>query len=343
MTNCVSLCGLVRIRYPNRIGVLALPGDLLEILNFNLPTFLRNPSAGRSSVAWEQLERIRVSLGVPFDEWEALTRLTRAELASLEASRGQPPLSAVEAVAEALDLDPERILAGEVDIHALLAHRGGSVCHLPQRYERAAFSRLRTSSHLLDYVELHFGWRARQRILNRFQITDSLFLSKDHQINIRFLSDVCDLLHHSGVSFEQLRRMGMHSTIANYHSPLGEIFRQHPDPMDLWQTAVFELGHRYYDRNFIYRIDSLTRDELRLEAAPNPEVQEALDTRYIGSPAVCASKSGTIAALTTYVGLPSAPIRETRCIHRGDPVCFFVLDLQPVYEAYRRTSLFGTA
>lgn len=285
--------------------------------------------------SWDMLERIRTTLAFSDEEWQSMTRLPHAELTRLRETHADLPSASLETLAEALDLDPERILAGQVDVKTLLAHRRGNICRIPTRYRKGAQSRIRTSVHLLDFVELHHGWRARQLILNRFQVTDSLFLSLDNQINILFLSDICGYLHECNISLERLQRMGMHSSIANYHSPLGDLFRQYNDPVEMWQAAVLDIGHKYYDRNFIYRIESLSRDELRLSAEPNPEVQDALRTHILGRVEVCASKAGLISAFTTYIGFSSAPIRETRCIHRGDASCLFVLDLRTVYASRR--------
>lgn len=242
--------------------------------------------------------------------------------------------------AEELSLDPIDLVRGEIDYRALSAHQHGNIGRLPERYARG-LSRIRTSAHLFDRIESLFGWRARSAILRRRQVTEAALGDLEREISIRFLTDVLEEIRALGLTDAQFYRLGEQSLVRNYHSPLGNLFRATRNVRELYEKCFLELIQKYYDKNTNYRLASLTDRRAVIEARPNPEVSENLGDKLPGSRLVCLNKAGGFASLSGYRRLPFADVRETACIHRGDPICRFEIDFESAARAETRRPLIG--
>lgn len=282
------------------------------------------------------LERLRDSLDLSVREWASMLEVTeRAYRSQLSgASRITLEQSVIESLADELEITPEAIMTGDIDFSVVAKRRVGLATALPERFAKSAYSKVRTSSHLLDYIEMHLGWRARSQVLRRFQLNDSIFADLDYEINVLFISELCERLHREGMPLESFYEMGKLSVISNLNGSLSTLFSKEPGPKSLYERCFNELISKYYDRNFDYRLASLGDDRCVVFAKPREQVLDELRLCALGNSATCAARAGTFASLTGYLGLPDAEVIESECIHRGGSHCRYDIDFHKARHHY---------
>ncbi len=285
-----------------------------------------NTETAKPHDVWNTLERIRSSLDLSTDHWQSILRMTEEEIRLAASGKGPLLENAIIRLSESLDLDPDAVMQGTLDFKALRARGQGVTDFLPERYSVASKSKRRTSAHILDFLEISRGWRARQKALRRFQISEAVFSNLDGQINILFLQDLCDYLISEGFSLRDLYKIGQYSTLTNQGSQLASIYRQLGVPKLAYEVGFTELVQKYYEQNYTYRLLKLEDGKCTVEAVINPEVGEALRSKSYGNSGVCAAKCGTMASITAYISLPCSKVREISCIHNDDPSCMFEID-----------------
>lgn len=288
-----------------------------------------------------KLELIRLATGYSVKDWAELLHRTEAEYRRLaRQDDADIPESVILELSESLEISPEAIISGMIDYAALSKRFSGGSAVLPEIYAQNAFSRRRTSVHLLDYLEIHYGWRLRSNILKHFQITEQVFGNPDEKISVRFVTDLCDHLEASGFNEDSFFRMGQYSVVANYHSKLGDAFREQRDPSRVYEACFTEIANRFYDENFRYTLVRLDEHRCVAEVRPNPTVLESLHMTKIGSVATCWARRGTISTMVGYLGLPFAQVKEETCVHRGDLSCRYEINFEQASWFARRKQAF---
>lgn len=284
--------------------------------------------SGAIQLSGETVERLQATLRPDPAHWRQLLRGSTARTdGTIELSE-----TALLELSDFAELDPRAVLEGTVDFKALARHRAGDLGHIPEEFQAAARSRVRTSAHLLDFVEIGKGWRFRHKLLRRFQVTEAALSDPDRSISIRFLSRLCESLLSSGLTHEDLYQMGQYSVLTNSASEVGKKLKKLEGPKEVFEKVFTDLIGKYWDRNFDYRLLSLDSDQCVVEAAPSAEVADLLQQRLIGNSGTCASRGGTFSSLTGYLNLPLARVTETHCIHRGDPRCRYHIDFSATFQ-----------
>lgn len=296
--------------------------------------------AAMVTLSHEMLNRLRASSVLSAEFWEPIIgkeskveKKPKIEISERDLLR----------LAEELSLDPIDLVRGKVDFRAFAAHQQGNVARLPERYAKG-LSRVRTSAHLFDRIESLFGWRARTAILRRRQVTEAALGDLDREISIQFLTDVLEEIRQLGFEDAHFYRLGEQSLVRNYHSAVGEHFRSARNLREMYEKCFMELIQKYYDKNIHYRLVRLTATRAVIEASTNPEVSASLGEKNPGSRLTCLNKAGGFASLSGYRQLPFAKVRETKCVHRGDPACRFEIDFEAAAACERaneRENLFG--
>lgn len=204
------------------------------------------------------------------------------------------------------------------------AIRSESKCtELPERYQRAAFGRRRSSITSVQFVEDTFGWRLRQDVINKFEIPESQLLDPFQPISVLFITDLCGYLHQRGVDRNYLMQMGAYNYEMTSGSLIGQFYSQMRSPMEIYETFFSDSMIKMFEANCSYRIIRLNAQGGAFEVWSNHDVTAELGVRQIGSTHLCAFKAGHAASLTRYLGLSMAEIKETACVHHGDNCCRF--------------------
>jgi hypothetical protein len=266
-------------------------------------------------LAWSDQE-IASKLGLPVDSFVE-GKKTRNDL----------PASSLLSLSATIGIDPETLAYGKFDrlslrASASLAHSQG----LPERYSLGAFSRRRTSLHLLKFCDDHFGSRATFSLLKKLQMRRDFFDSPEEFINIQFLTDACNHLKDIGLPEDRFHWIGMRSAVVNQNSVLAEELRKANSIKDAFDLQVNHLVH-FYDRNYRYWIKHLSSSACVFACVERAEAQDAMNTRRLGSKLTCLTRTGVSSAITTLLKLPFAPVKKLSCIHEGDTSCQYFVDL----------------
>jgi hypothetical protein len=283
-----------------------------------------NPAS--SSTILDTLERIQVTLNFSSEQYLSILQLNQREYNRVLSGEHAVSSSLISRLAEQLDLCPNNILSGKIDFKALSAHFSGNPTLLPEKYAFAALSKRRTSIHLLNTIELNYGWRTRERVIRQLQVNESILSSPDAPISMRFPLDLFEIIQGLDPRKNIIFEMGQGYVSTNFYSKLGEIYRGLSSPKKLYERTFPDLASIYYETNTIYRLMKLSEYHCVVEATPNPQLIEAFKTKRIGSLGACQQKLGAFASLPLYQSLPLAKIHETACIHKGDPSCLFYVD-----------------
>lgn len=283
---------------------------------------------------FDTLERIRSTIQLSNEDWAELLQLTPAgyQLLGLRDPCEIPDRVASD-LCDYVGITPEALQSGIIDFKTLAKQVSGNVSFVPERYSEGAFSKRRTSGHLLDLIEIRYGWRERLRLLRTFQVTDAIFADPDGRINLRFLSDLCAYLRGKGFSRDALAEMGQHSVVTNYAGPLGRHFRRLRNVQKAYESCFTEVINRYYDENFVYELVRMDEHSCTVECRYRPEVLDATRSRAPGNEGTCSTRAGAFASIPGYLDLPYAKVTESSCIHRGDPLCRYEIDFDMAVRA----------
>ncbi len=284
------------------------------------------------------LEKIRLTLNLNVRIFSDYLKITEKSYTENSTLRKAPPLEALFNILEVFSLSFDSVIEGKINYKALSEHYHGNKSYIPERYTTAAFSKKRTSIHMLDFLENVFSWKTRLKVLRHFQIPESCFYCPDEMINIFFLSDLCEYLKVENFSEQTLFLMGQHSVISNLNSEFGKFLSTFGSPQDLHERIFTDLINQYYDKNHLYNLMDLKKNSCTIEALCNPKVTDLLKVRNLGNHDVCIARAGGFSSLTGYLGLPYSKVNEMTCVHKGDPSCKFEIDYSDAATRYQQTS-----
>lgn len=252
--------------------------------------------------------------------WRSIVELTDRELTEIKALRVDVSPKTLERVAAHFGVSEESILSGGIDFHEI-AVRMGTRQGLPERYQKGAFSRRRTPITSLEFVEKIAGWRTRRRVLRHFRTGEAQFTDPMGLISHRFISDFCLYLRsNEGFGSEHYFQIGTYSLAGNQNTLISETFSRLSGPSELYEKLFTEMM-KFFEYNCCYKLLESTPDSCVVDAIPYQDVLEAMGVKLLGNPSVCDLKTGMLASMTGYLGLPYARVEHTHCAHRGDSVC----------------------
>ncbi len=283
---------------------------------------------------WVTIDKIMHTLC--WNDAELLERLqiTEKQFMHQKKLNLSPSLDAITNLTESLGISIESLINGKIDFQTLLDHASGNLTKLPERYSSAKFSKVRTSIHLLDFIENNLGWSAKKTIYNHFQINESIFENAESTVNFLMPSDICQYI---GEKFKAptslLYKIGAHSSTVNKNSILARVLSAYKKPKELHENIFTEIVHRFYDKNQIYKILKLTNQYCIVELNFRDEVKDLLKLKTPGNQFACHSIAGSISSLTGYINLPNSKVTKIDCIHQGGCSCKFLIDFS-VAHAY---------
>ena len=243
----------------------------------------------------------------------------------------EPSLVELSAFAESLELDMERLFEQSLDLNLLCRRLNDGKDSLPERYIPGAFSRVRTSRTLLDFIEFYFGWRMRQKVLNHLNMNEAAIANPERFINVQFFMDICKTMKGFGYSDDILRRMGEFSIYSNRGGVVDRMFSDCPTPREVYEKVVPVLG-TCFEKNHRYRILNLGENHCTMEALVQEELLDALKVSKIGSLEGCLTRGGVGASFALYAGPYQTSVKELECIHAGSHRCVFRLEWAPIKQ-----------
>jgi hypothetical protein len=303
----------------------------------NVTRLVSSLTSKKALIISEQLERLRVTLGMDDHQWAQILDVSTDDYADIRKNMKSVSIIALARVADHLQLTLDGIMNNRIDYSIVAARQNGNVHLLPERYQVGARSRQRSSLNLLNATEEFLGWRARAMVMRHLQVTEATFSNPDDLINLRFNTDLCEYINKNYSGSHLFYHMGAYSVISNMNSPFAKIMSQMKSLPDLYQFYVEEMVVKHWEQNYNYRITNMTATSCRIESTPNNDVAAVLGVRNPGSHLVCQTKLGVSASVPGYLGLPFANARETSCVHLGDSSCVQEIDFELAAHQLART------
>jgi hypothetical protein len=276
---------------------------------------------------WITLDKISHTLGWKIDDVCDRLQLSEKQFLHQKSINLSPSLSAITHLTESIHISIDAVVTGKIDYKTLRAHFNGDLKAIPERYSIAKFSKIRTSTHILDFVEKHLGWDAKKSIYNHFQINEAIVENDEEMVNFLLPSDIC---RYVGEKFKApeiyLEKIGAHSAVVNKNSIVGKIVSTYESPKELYENMFTEAVHRLYDKNQTYRILKLTDQYCIVEPSFREEVKDLLQLKTPGNRFACHSIAGSISSLTGYMDLPYSKVTKIDCVHKGGCSCKYKID-----------------
>ena len=266
------------------------------------------------------LESIRLALNLNAQDWCELLQLSNREYQRITDLRKQIPGSRLVTLAHSLDLSIESLLTGRIDYRALSAHLSGDTTFIPEKYLTAAFSKRRTLSNILRYVDTTLGGHVSLNVLRTLQVTPSALRATEEDINIQFATDVLTELKRRNLPASYFERLGMNSIVQTQNSTFGRALSECRTTLELYRTFC-EEKISYHEKNGTYEVIKGPDQSLVVEFISNPEVNEILKMKYFGSQEICDFKTGVISKIPHYIGKAGAATQKTHCVHWGHQTC----------------------
>ena len=271
---------------------------------------------------WKTIDQIKNTLQVPHSEMAEFLGLPVTRYQKMKSK--ELPLSLVEATAlvKKLNLSLEAFVYNQIDYLSLAEHHSGNLNYIPKKYLFGAYSKRRTVTGFLDYIEYLRGSRVRGNILRHFQITEASLENGEKPINIIFMQDLFKLIRKDCFGDLDYINIGAFSAVANKGSPLHHSLLMTNSISEAYEHLIVDLV-RYYEHNCDYRLVKLTSEGCVVESTPSQSLVDAHQNYNIGSREICLCRSGILTSVPTYINEFNSKVIETRCIHQGDPICSF--------------------
>src|SRR4051794_25195032 len=107
---------------------------------------------------WRTLEKVRKTVEWSHSQLADHLGLTLREYHKFRVTGHPLSVTAIFNLANELGLNAEQLCFGQVDFETLLKHYvRADLAAVPERYSQGAFSRRRTSLHMVDFCDAHFG------------------------------------------------------------------------------------------------------------------------------------------------------------------------------------------
>ena len=245
------------------------------------------------------------------------------------------PLGSIFSLTKEYQLDPIHILKGTLDLASFSKRMKGDADSLPERYVPCAYSSRRTMAAFLSHFESTYGSVHLDRLLRHLQVNESVFLKLNDRINILFAMDLAHYLEGLKVSDSLFNEIGIESITATRSSDLG-IFCRSARTVDELFERYFHGVPKYLEINGIHTLSRLRGNRCTFEVKSNPDVCDGLGIKKIGHAKLCRVREGISSAVTRYLDLPNAVVREKSCAFHGHAACTFEMDLELPVAAYQK-------
>lgn len=198
---------------------------------------------------------------------------------------------------------------------------------LPDRYNFACFSRVRTTANLIEYLRFSRGWEYVEKLLAKYHVHTSFFDDLDREINFLFFSDIFNEITQGKIDNNLFRILAYSSILKNSDSWLGRLFAKTQSNEDLFQC--FANNSASYDRNFLYNV-KVESAYASISIKENPLVLEELKRTRIGSRSLCVYKQHFFSMLPLHRQSEVIDLKEVSCLYEGHSECRYDLQWNPI-------------
>ena len=281
---------------------------------------------------WNSLHQIQNVLGIQMDAMAEMMSLTEVDFLKMKMTGEEPRVTSTMGLTKSLNIGFDALMCGDIDYKTLARQYFGKLDSIPEKYSVGAFSRRRLAITLLDYVESRFGLERRALMLRRFQMNEAMLADPDAEINMCFGTDVIDLMYKIHQDETLITEMGEFSVISNRDSAVAEYLSTARTVSEIYEM-VGEANSKFFEKNYQWKIKSLSRDGCTMSGQPNSELKGLFSERYRTNPVACLLRKGYFISYPIYAGFRPSIVTKTACVCDGDPECLYEIQFrQPSFE-----------
>lgn len=292
--------------------------------NFNNFNKLINQKV-KTSNPGDTFERIRLTTNTGMSDWYDLLQLSWFEYQQLKLGIIKPSEKLIERVSEKFSLSFEGLISGLIDYRALALRYEEPSKIISDTYVKAAYGRRRASIAAVNFLEKNVNWRLRLDAIRKLNISENFLQDPFAPISMQFMTDLCDYLSQRQFQKSDFFAMGAYTYEANKQGLMARIFSELTSPKEAYEF-FFQDCMKFFERNCSYSITQINDTSLTFECLTDSHVAAESGMRHLGSIPVCQFKSGIIASVPCYLGLPISKIKEISCVHVGDSICRSEID-----------------
>lgn len=276
----------------------------------------------------ETVERLRHISKMSTQQWMDTLQLSWWEYCQFKAGLRDLEDVSIEALARFIGVPEEQLAQNAIDFKSVTLQFDDHNAEIPDKYLHAALGRRRSTINALDFIERRAGWRARQDVLEKFHIPQHSLLDPFAPINVQLMTDLCLHLSRRHFSNADLVLMGADTYESNKESLVGQLLRSCRTSAEAFELFIGDLM-KLFEQNCDYRIAKMTNDKVVITVQSKRDVSLELKVREIGNEKLCFYKLGMASCVPRFIGLPSAQVRKTSCVHHGDGFCTYEVELPP--------------
>lgn len=124
---------------------------------------------------------------------------------------------------------------------------------LPEKYAKNKFSYLRSSAHIIKFLNLTRGQAFSDMILRKMNVFPLIYDDLNNRISLNYFMDLLDTLAENGLTQIELDSLCCMLFLTLQHTPLGEKFRKARTYFECYEVVANNV--HLFDNNFVYSFD----------------------------------------------------------------------------------------
>lgn len=162
-----------------------------------------------------------------------------------------------------LNIDEARIMDGRYDKNFVRSQLFAGHRVLPEKYTQNQFSYLRSSAHIIKFLNLTRGQHFSDAILRKLNVFPLIYGDLNNKISLNYFMDLLDMLAENGLTQKELDNLACVLFLSLETTPLGEKFSKARSYFECYEVLANNV--HLFDHNFEYTFE-LDRQQLRIRA-----------------------------------------------------------------------------
>lgn len=276
-------------------------------------------------------ERLNASLrefvrryGVPLGRLAAELDISASECMEWWSGR-RPylPVQKIKNLTHHLGATEEDLVSGQVSPLAVESQLLGFESEVNPRYSENAFSYVRSSKHIVEFIRLRHGAYRVNKILHKLGVPPHYFNEQKNRISIKFFEDLLLEYVRMGHGISDIHDLSKFLYLSTDEDPeVHRLFsrcRGYKEALEyVYQSTC------YFDENFSYEFE-IYHDRVKIRSKPTQKLQEAMRSHQYGSNELYQYRSRLFGNMVGLCDLLPLSMKTVKCVSQGDH--------ESVYEA----------
>lgn len=264
---------------------------------------------------WFEVDRLGEYLEWSNEDFGHYLKMSQFELSSKRANNSEIPLINLSQFCSELGISIDLLLSGEVDLEWLKYQKQGKRYHIPSKFKKGSFSKIRTSSNVLKYLDDHYLAQS-EFLLKRLGLSREMFLTGDESISINCLVEMTNYLKTQKMKEDEFINIGFASFEDNKGSLFAKKLSEFSSAKEIIEAVIYE-NSTSYDLNFRYEIEEMNSRYTIISERPTQEAQDALSRLKVGTYETELIKSGVLRGLPRYIDQKELEGFIVSSVHKG--------------------------